>query len=45
MGDKSPKSNQKLQGQKKGKAAATAKEKQRVIDSKKAGAMTTAKKK
>jgi hypothetical protein len=35
MGDKSPKSKQKNQNQKQGKANAILKEKQRVIDSKK----------
>ena len=34
MGDKSPKSKQKSQGQKQGKANASAKEKQRAVDSK-----------
>lgn len=45
MGDKSPKSKQKNQNQKQGKAASMAKEKQRVIDSKKIGAPTASKKK
>ncbi len=45
MGDKSPKSKQKHQTQKQGKSDATAKEKQRLIDSKKAGAAPSAKKK
>jgi len=44
MGDRSPKSKQKNQKQKQGKSNAVAKEKQRVIDSKKA-ATATAKKK
>jgi hypothetical protein len=43
MGDKSPKSKQKNQNQKQTKSNAIAKEKQRVIDSKKAA--VTAKKK
>jgi hypothetical protein len=45
MGDKSPKSKSKNQNQKQGKSAATAKEKQRVIDSKKVNSTTAAKKK
>ena len=45
MGDKSPKSKQKNQKQKNTKANAVAKEKQRVIDSKKAVAGTPGKKK
>lgn len=44
MGDKSPKSKQKNQNQKQDKAAAIAKEKQRIIDSKKAPAITPKKK-
>ncbi len=45
MGDKSPKSKQKNQAQKQGKATASANEKQRIIDSKKAGAASPGKKK
>jgi len=44
MGDKSPKSKQKNQKQKQGKSDAVAKEKQRVIDSKKATDVTAKKK-
>ena len=45
MGDKSPKSKQKNQSQKRIKADTTAQEKQRVIDSKKAAAAPSGKKK
>jgi hypothetical protein len=45
MGDKSPKSKQKNQNQKQGKASAVAKEKQRVVDSKKVIPAAPAKKK
>jgi hypothetical protein len=44
MGDKSPKSKQKNQNQKQGKTDAANKEKQRVIDSKKATTMPAKKK-
>jgi hypothetical protein len=44
MGDKSPKSKNKNQKQKQGKSNAVAKEKQRVIDSKKTVAVTAKKK-
>jgi hypothetical protein len=45
MGDKSPKSKQKNQNQKQSNQDASAKEKQRLIDSKKIGAITALKKK
>ena len=45
MGDKSPRSKQKNQKQKDSKASAVAKEKQRVIDSKKAATAAPSKNK
>lgn len=45
MGDKSPKSKQKNQNQKQGRSEAAAKEKQRLIDSKKPATSPASKKK